>query len=118
MGLLTAGVILGFPVGCLCGWMTMGLAILVLAYDFILKKHAVLGPVTMGACRGLSLMLGAYAVEKPVGTVWAWLGGFILFAYIAAVTLAARGEMTGRPVGPWGWGPFVVSLVLFQLSQG
>ena len=37
------------------------LATLVLAYDFVTKRSGLLGPLTLGACRALNLLLGAAA---------------------------------------------------------
>ena len=34
------------------------IAVLVLLYDARMKRHAIAGPVNMGLCRGLNLLLG------------------------------------------------------------
>lgn len=66
------------------------------AYNFLLKKFAFLGAVGMGACRGLSLLLGA-AFGGEISPA-AWFAAALLALYIAAVTNLARHET--RPAAP------------------
>jgi 4-hydroxybenzoate polyprenyltransferase len=65
----------------------------VLLYDAWGKRHAILGPVNMGLCRGLNLLLGVAAVPQMLFSSW-FLAGFPL-VYIAAVTAVSRGEVHG-----------------------
>jgi len=62
-------------------------------YNGFTKRIAVLGAINMGACRGLSLLLGAVAYsgsfEFPPFVI---MCAVILGAYIAAVTTLARSE--------------------------
>lgn len=67
------------------------LAASVVAYDFALK-HGPAGPVAMGACRALSLLSGAEAVAGGRGMRRAAGAATILGAYVAGLTLLARGE--------------------------
>lgn len=74
-----------------------GIGAAVLAYNRGLKRVPFLGPLTMGACRGLSVLLGAVAVAPPAADASrTWSGVAALTIYIAAVTQMARGE-TGIP---------------------
>ncbi len=70
----------------------------VLLYDAWGKHRTWFGPVNMGLCRALNLMLGIAIVPAAVGSHWAL--GFIPLVYIAAVTVISRGEVAGgrRPV--------------------
>ncbi len=80
-------------------WVTVALGMLVLAYNMVLKRSALLGPLAMGACRGLSVLVGAAAFGVAGLTcplVIAAGGGITL--YVAAVTWLARGETRQRPV--------------------
>ncbi|MFL5619059.1 MAG: UbiA family prenyltransferase, partial [Gemmatimonadaceae bacterium] len=71
-------------------WTGPALAAAVVAYDFQLKHSATLGPVAMGACRSLSLMMG---VEASRGETRRGIeGALLLGAYVAGLTLVARGE--------------------------
>ncbi|AHG93174.1 UbiA prenyltransferase (plasmid) [Gemmatirosa kalamazoonensis] len=75
------------------------LAALVAAYDFDLKHSAALGPTAMGACRSLSLLMGVEAarrVDMRSGarprTRRGREAAVLLGAYVAGLTLVARGE--------------------------
>ncbi len=78
----------------------IALALCIGCYNGVTKNIPVLGAMNMGACRGLSLWLGAVAATQQ-----AWpqagivlMGAIILTAYIAAVTNLARHET--RPSAP------------------
>lgn len=74
----------------------LGVAALVVAYNFVTKRRPILGALNMGACRAGSLLLGVVFVEsKSLVFVSALL---LLFAYIASVTFLARFETTGDQV--------------------
>ena len=65
------------------------LALSILLYDFAAKKSAFLGPLVMGLCRSLDLLLGA----GPVALAPAPLAAAVFLGlYIAAVTALARRE--------------------------
>jgi 4-hydroxybenzoate polyprenyltransferase len=69
------------------------IAAFVLLYDARTKRHPVAGPINMGLCRGLNLLLGVSAVP---GAVWdRWPIGLFAVVYIAAVTAVSRGEVHG-----------------------
>lgn len=75
------------------------LVVAVVAYNAVAKHVPLLGPLNMGLCRGLSVLLGAaavgrYALGEPV--VLAAAGG--VMTYVAAVTNMARGETLRQPV--------------------
>ena len=75
------------------------LAAAILAYNALLKRNGVLGPATMGLCRGLSVLVGAAALPGGPLLVTAALvlaGGAVL--YIAAVTALAAGETRATDV--------------------
>jgi 4-hydroxybenzoate polyprenyltransferase len=82
----------------------------ILVYNLWSKKIAVVGPLNMGACRGLSVILGATAgiqeVTLPDGglaAAWsvllplAFFAGLGMTLYIAAVTHLARIETQANP---------------------
>ena len=62
------------------------------------SARAPLGPVVMGACRGLNLLLGIAAA--PAVLAGSWPLTLIPFTYIAAVTVVSRGEVHGGKRGP------------------
>jgi hypothetical protein len=72
-------------------WSGPALAAMIVAYDFQLKRSATLGPMAMGACRALSLLMGVEA-SRGVVTRRGTEGALLLGAYVAGLTLIARGE--------------------------
>ena len=71
---------------------------MILLYDSWAKHQGPLGPVVMGACRGLNLLLGIAAA--PAVLAGSWPLTLIPFTYIAAVTVVSRGEVHGGKRGP------------------
>lgn len=94
--LLLVGILAAFSVGRLngyAGWLAVAIAASALLYDKWGKHHATLGPVNMGLCRGLNLLLGI-SIVPGAAEHWWWIG-FIPILYIAAVTNISRGEVYG-----------------------
>lgn len=81
----------------------------VLIYNQQAKKHPKAGPLVMGLCRGLNILLGASAVTVFPTTVWVCAG--IETLYIARVTSMARNEMAGGKITPKVIG-MLISLLL------
>jgi hypothetical protein len=92
-GLLAIGIVSAFMVSQSAGLLAVGIAVAALVYDRFGKHHALLGPLNMGLCRGLNLMLGISIMPGAVA-VWWWVGG-IPIVYIAAITMVSRGEVHG-----------------------
>ncbi|NSL88759.1 UbiA-like protein EboC [Chitinophaga sp. Mgbs1] len=94
--LLLVGIIAAFSVGRFtgwAGWISIAIAASALIYDKWGKHHKTLGPLNMGLCRGLNLLLGISVIPDAVATWW-WIG-LIPVLYIAAVTNISRGEVYG-----------------------
>ncbi len=70
------------------------LAACILAYDAGLK-HTLLGPVGMGSCRGLNLLLGMSHAPELGGPV-AWLAAASYGLYVAGITVISRSETQGE----------------------
>jgi 4-hydroxybenzoate polyprenyltransferase len=71
----------------------LGIAALVVLYDAWGKRQAAFGPVNMGLCRGLNLVLGMAAVPGTISGHWPL--SLLSFVYIAAATAVSRGEVYG-----------------------
>src|SRR5262249_53080515 len=92
------GLLIGLVLACASGSATSGvvaaaLAVCILSYDGGLK-HTPLGPLAMGACRGLNLLLGmshASACGWPIGAFAAIAYGL----YVAGITIVSRSETSG-----------------------
>jgi 4-hydroxybenzoate polyprenyltransferase len=87
--LLLGGVLVAHRGGA--RWTGPALAAMIVAYDFQLKRSPTLGPAAMGACRALSLLMGVEA-SRGVVTGRGAEGALLLGAYVAGLTLIARGE--------------------------
>jgi 4-hydroxybenzoate polyprenyltransferase len=96
-GLLAAGVTIALWIGP-APWIVAGaLATCILLYDGGVKKTK-LGPLMMGACRGLNVALGVAAGMGMDGD-WpaiAIAGPVVLALYIAGLTWIARDEVDGN----------------------
>lgn len=119
-GLLLAGVVLAFTATRTAGAVALALAACVLLYDARAKRYAFTGPLTMGTCRGLNLVLGMTAV--PAAATEHWTLALLSVAYIAAVTMVSRGEVHGgrKPVAGVAMaaiGAVVATLVVIGLRS-
>lgn len=96
--LLIAGVAFAAGSGASSAMMAGAVALDVLLYDALGKRHAFFGPINMGACRALNLMLGMTAASGTVSVSWRL--ALLPLVYIAGVTVLSRGEVGGgkRPV--------------------
>lgn len=90
--LLLLGVSLAFSVGMLSGGIALILAFFIVSYDYYSKHKLVLGPINMGLCRGLNLVLGV----SVLGTLHNLEFALIPIIYIAAITLISKGEVHGN----------------------
>ena len=95
--LLVAGVVSAAQATWAAFAVAAAIASLVMLYDARAKRHAIAGPVNMGLCRGLNLLLGVAAV--PAAMSGAWPIALISVVYIAAVTAVSRGEVHGGKTG-------------------
>lgn len=108
-----AGVGLAAWVNPACGAIALALGACAMLYDWRLKRVPVIGPLTMGACRGLSLLLGAAAWGPEALThMLVLLPAACLSLYIAAITLIAVGEARQRSLRGIRWGPPAAMLAL------
>lgn len=91
--LLAVGIGASFLVNGTAGLLAVGIAVASLVYDRFGKHNNLLGPLNMGLCRGLNLLLGVSILPDQV-MPWAWVG-LVPIAYIAAITMISRGEVHG-----------------------
>lgn len=91
--LLLVGIIAAFIVSVLSGIIAFSIVVASLVYDKWSKHNAFAGPLNMGLCRGLNLLLGISIVLSSVST-W-WFLAIVPIIYIAAITMISRGEVHG-----------------------
>lgn len=92
--LLLAGIVCAVAVS----WYPSGVIALLIAiasvvYDISGKHHSFLGPLNMGLCRGLNLLLGMSIFPETLSR-FGWLS-IVPIIYIAAITMISRGEVHG-----------------------
>ena len=93
--LLLAGITAAFFVNSLAGVIALLISGFALFYDRFGKHHSVLGPINMGVCRGLNLVLGMSILASTIQTDLVWMG-LLPIIFIAAITLTAQGEVQGN----------------------
>ena len=91
------------------------LAAVIVLYNALLKRLPGAGIAALGACRGLSLVLGAVAARPELfsrpgsAAVWVAAGGLTL--YVAGFSAVAKREMDPeKPLGAARWTPFAALL--------
>ena len=110
--MLVAGMLLAFLTNLTAGWVASALAVCIILYDAIAKKNGFFGPLTMGCCRGLNLLLGMSIFENPEPL---WLA-IIPIAYIFAITLISRGEVHGQNKNHIVWAGIFYLSVIFAIG--
>ena len=99
-GLLAVGVLAAGMAPAASLAVALGIVAAVLLYDAWAKHQGLAGPLVMGACRGLNLLLGVSAAPAALG--WLWPLALVPVVYIAAITAVSRGEVHGGG-GRTGW---------------
>jgi len=95
-GPLAIGAVAGFAV-----WVCVAATLVaVLVYDLFAKRWPIPAGVSMGACRGLDLTIGAVAVAGVAGVVGAAAVAIGYGLYIACVTWVGRFEAARLPAAP------------------
>ncbi len=106
--LLVLGVAMAFLVTPLSGFVAAVLALAIVLYDAYSKKYAFFGPLNMGLCRGLNLLLGM----SVLGILNDWWYALIPIVYIFAITLISRGEVHGQNKNHIIWAAILYALVI------
>ncbi len=91
--LLALGVVAASFVNDMATLVAASIAAAVLLYDGLSKRWPIAGPLNMGLCRALNLLLGVAAV--PSVLAFRWPIAAIPLVYITAVTALSRGEVRG-----------------------
>lgn len=90
--LLVIGILLAFSVNLIAGSTAFLLSVSILTYDALAKDHKVLGPLVMGICRGLNLILGMALMLNFDYKIIA----LTPIVYIGAITMISQGEVHGN----------------------
>ena len=109
--MLLLGVIMAFFNTTTSGIVAVVLAVSIVLYDSFSKQYGFLGPLNMGICRGLNLILGM-SVLGEIASPWYAL---IPLVYIFAITLISRGEVHGKNKKHIVWAGVLYILVIFAI---
>ncbi len=90
--LLVLGIGTAFLVNTISGSVALLLAFFIVLYDAFSKKDNLLGPLNMGLCRGLNLLLGVTIFGHFIN----WEYTLVPMVFVAAITTISRGEVHGR----------------------
>lgn len=106
----------GVAASALASWAAAVLAAFIalaaVFYDALGKHHPVIGPLSMGLCRGANLMLGVSILPAMLPARWFLI--VLPVAYIAAITAVSRGEVHG---GRRGTGVLALALLAFVVGS-
>ena len=108
--LLILGIITAFQVNNIAGLLAIAITVFALVYDIWGKHHLFLGPLNMGLCRGLNLLLGISILPVPFDRLW--YIACVPVIYIASVTMISRGEVRGSNRTPLYAAAIIYALVI------
>lgn len=91
--LLLAGIIAAGMVSRISALLAAAISFFALLYNKIGKHHPFFGPLNMGFCRGLNLLLGISIVTAAL-TQW-YFFAIVPIVYIFSITMISRGEVHG-----------------------
>ncbi len=111
--LLLIGVGGALAVSLLSGILALLIALGAVLYNAWGKHHPLAGPITLGLCRGLNLLLGVSVA--PVLLLERWYLVFLPVIYIAAITTVSSGEVHGGKRSTGGLALGLLGIVLLLL---
>lgn len=92
--LFAIGIISAFCVSVFSGCIALMVMVSALLYDKYGKHHTFFGPINMGICRGLNLILGMSIT--PLLEPKYYLIGILPVLFVSAITLTAQKETKGK----------------------
>ncbi len=108
--LLLCGILFASLYSSVSGWIAAVISIAALVYNRFSKHHVFFGPVNMGLCRGLNLLLGISAVPALLPEYY-FLAAVPL-VYIFSITMISQGEVHGGDRTKLYTGGFLYLLVI------
>ncbi|TDE16902.1 polyprenyltransferase [Dyadobacter psychrotolerans] len=93
ISLLFFGILAAASYSFISGLIAITVALLTVIYNRFAKHHTILGPVTMGMCRGGNLILGMSVFPESIEK-WGFIA-LLPIAYIGAITLISQDEVHG-----------------------
>jgi 4-hydroxybenzoate polyprenyltransferase len=109
--LLLAGIISAGLVSMESASLAVGISLFALLYNKISKHHPFWGPLNMGLCRGLNLLLGMSILMEALPQ-WYFLS-IVPIVYIFSITMISRGEVHGG-----GRKNLYIAAILYSIVTG
>jgi 4-hydroxybenzoate polyprenyltransferase len=119
--LLLWGIGFAFSYSNHAGAISVGIAFFALLYNKVSKHYAFVGPLNMGFCRGLNLLLGISIVVPAISQFY-YLA-VVPIIYIFSITMISQGEVHGGNkrnlyIGGVLYAIVIAAILYFALSQG
>ncbi|SDM51790.1 4-hydroxybenzoate polyprenyltransferase [Daejeonella rubra] len=111
--LLLTGIAAAFFLSVLSGILAALIAFFALLYNKYAKHHSFLGPLNMGLCRGLNLLLGISIIASSLNE-WYFLG-IVPLIYIFSITMISQGEVHGSNRNKLYYGAFLYLMVISSM---
>ena len=108
--LLVFGIASAFLHSMLSGIIAILIAVCALVYNKFSKHHPFIGPLNMGTCRGLNLLLGVSIVAYSLNN--SYIIAVVHLIYIFSITIISRGEVHGSNKNKLFLGAFLYALVI------
>ncbi|MFD2148573.1 UbiA-like protein EboC [Mucilaginibacter antarcticus] len=118
--LLLWGIGFAFSYSNLAGFIAIAIAFFALLYNKVSKHIKFIGPLNMGLCRGLNLLLGI-SVIVPMLTQFYYLAA-VPIIYIFSITMISQGEVHGGNkrnlyIGGVLYATVILAILYFSISQ-
>jgi 4-hydroxybenzoate polyprenyltransferase len=108
--LLVFGIASAFLHSMLSGIIAILIAVCALVYNKFSKHHPFIGPLNMGTCRGLNLLLGVSIIAYSLNN--SYIIAIVHLIYIFSITIISRGEVHGSNKNKLFSGAFLYALVI------
>ena len=118
---LIFGIFAAFLVNSISGILAISIALAALLYNKWGKHQTVIGPINMGLCRGLNLLLGVSILPPAISDFW--FIALVPVIYISSITMISRGEVHGSKRGSLYFAALLYMLVIgsilyFSFTKG
>jgi 4-hydroxybenzoate polyprenyltransferase len=118
--LLVWGIGFAFSYSNVAGALAIGIAFFALLYNKVSKHYAFVGPLNMGLCRGLNLLLGI-SIVVPMLQPFYYLA-IVPILYIFSITMISQGEVHGGNkrnlyIGGVLYAIVICAILYFAISQ-
>jgi 4-hydroxybenzoate polyprenyltransferase len=111
--LLFMGILSAAFVNQISAFIALAITLAALLYDKWGKHQTIIGPINMGICRGLNLLLGmsilSSFINLPIYII------IVPILYIAAITIISRGEVHGSSIQPLVLGACLYAIVILSI---